>query len=49
MRRGFKIAENKPVRLWKKNPFEELNKPHNSIQKAGLNQNDVIVIEQHSG
>ena len=36
-RHQFKIAANKPVRLWKheNNTFEELDKPNDTVQDAG--------------
>ncbi|XP_038628171.1 ubiquitin carboxyl-terminal hydrolase 4 isoform X1 [Tachyglossus aculeatus] len=48
MRRLFNIPNDKETRLWNKymsNTYEQLNKPDNTIQDAGLYQGQVLVIE----
>ncbi|KAK3578660.1 hypothetical protein CHS0354_002964 [Potamilus streckersoni] len=48
MRRTFNIAEKKEVRLWNRyttNTYEQLTKPENTLQDAGLYHGQVIVIE----
>ena len=44
MRRLFNISADKEVRLWNKymsNTYEQLSKPENTVQDAGLYQNQV--------
>nr|XP_017209945.1 ubiquitin carboxyl-terminal hydrolase 15-like [Danio rerio] len=51
MRKLFSIPDEKETRLWNRymsNTFEPLNKPHSTIQDAGLYQGQVLVIEQQN-
>ncbi|XP_067908180.1 ubiquitin carboxyl-terminal hydrolase 4 isoform X2 [Heterodontus francisci] len=49
MRKLFDIPVEKETRLWNRymtNTYEQLNKPDNTVQDAGLYQGQVLVIEQ---
>ncbi|XP_067854552.1 ubiquitin carboxyl-terminal hydrolase 4 isoform X1 [Heptranchias perlo] len=49
MRKLFDISVEKETRLWNRymtNTYEQLNKPDNTVQDAGLYQGQVLVIEQ---
>ena len=49
MRKLFNIGDEAEVRLWNKymsNTYEQLSKPENTVQDAGLYQGQIIVIEQ---
>ncbi|XP_040263063.1 ubiquitin carboxyl-terminal hydrolase 4 isoform X2 [Bufo bufo] len=51
MRSVFSIPANKETRLWNKymtNTFEQLTKPDNTVQDAGLYQGQILVIEQRN-
>lgn len=51
MRNIFNIPVNKETRLWNKymtNTFEQLTKPDNTVQDAGLYQGQILVIEQRN-
>jgi ubiquitin carboxyl-terminal hydrolase 4/11/15 len=51
MREKFNIHDNKEVRLWNKymsNTYEQLSKPDQTLQEAGLYPGQIIVIEQQN-
>ncbi|XP_069592061.1 ubiquitin carboxyl-terminal hydrolase 4 [Ranitomeya imitator] len=51
MRIVFNVPGNKETRLWNKymtNTFEQLTKPDNTVQDAGLYQGQILVIEQRN-
>ena len=46
MRELFEVSDDKEVRLWNKymsNTYEQLNKPDNTVQDAGLYQGQVRI------
>ncbi|CAH2292011.1 E3 ubiquitin- ligase TRIM39-like [Pelobates cultripes] len=51
MRNIFRIPVGKETRLWKrymKNTYEQLTKPEDTVEDAGLYQGEVVVIEQRN-
>ncbi|XP_075040021.1 ubiquitin carboxyl-terminal hydrolase 4 isoform X2 [Mixophyes fleayi] len=51
MRNIFNIAADKETRLWNRymtNTYEQLTKPDNTVQDAGLYQGQILVIEQRN-